>query len=97
MQDREGKYHLSHMDEFIDGLLREERVCDIQLPRLQKRHVLEENNELEHRVSLVEAEDLDFDDDDEEEEEDKDEEFEEKKKLADMIDRAKQASKEGKS
>ena len=34
-QDREGKYHLSHMDEFVNQLLREERVCDVQLPRLQ--------------------------------------------------------------
>jgi len=33
--DRDGKYHLSHMDEFVDQLLREERVCDVQLPRLQ--------------------------------------------------------------
>ena len=34
-RDRDGKYHLSHMDEFIDSLLREDRVADIQLPRLQ--------------------------------------------------------------
>ena len=90
-QDREGKYHLSHMDEFVDQLLREERVCDVQLPRLQKRHVLEENNELEPRVSLLEADDLDLDDDEEDE---VDEDFEEKKKLAEMLDKAKQASKE---
>ena len=57
-QDREGTYHLLHMDEFVIQLLREERVCDVQLPRLQKRHVLEENNELEPRVSLLEADDL---------------------------------------
>jgi len=87
-QDREGKFHLSHMDEFVDTLLREERVCDIQLPRLQKRYVLEENNELEPRVSLLEAEDLDFEDDDED---DDDEEFEEKKKLVEMLDKAKEA------
>ena len=37
VQDREGKFHLSHMDEFVDRLLREERVSDIQLPRLQVR------------------------------------------------------------
>ena len=24
-----------HMDEFIDDILREERVCDIMLPRIQ--------------------------------------------------------------
>jgi len=87
-QDREGKYHLSHMDEFVDQLLREERVCDVQLPRLQKRHVLEENNELEPRVSLLEADDLDLEDDDEDDEVDED--FEEKKKLAEMLDKAKE-------
>jgi hypothetical protein len=33
VQRRDGNFELSHMDEFIDGLLREERVNDIQLPR----------------------------------------------------------------
>ena len=28
-------FELVHMDEFIDHLLRDERYCDIQLPRLQ--------------------------------------------------------------
>ncbi|XP_070564135.1 pre-mRNA-splicing factor 38A-like [Ptychodera flava] len=53
-----GSFELSHVDEFIDNLLREERVCDIILPRLQKRQVLEESNQLEPRVSALE-EDLD--------------------------------------
>ena len=35
IRDRNGQYHLSHMDEFVDQLLREDRVADIQLPRLQ--------------------------------------------------------------
>ena len=60
----------------------------------QKRYVLEENNELEPRVSLLEAEDLDFEDDDED---DDDEEFEEKKKLVEMLDKAKEAPRDGKS
>ena len=30
---------LSHMDEFIDELLREERACDVILPRIQVIHV----------------------------------------------------------
>ena len=90
IQDREGNFHLSHMDEFIDSLLHEDRVCDTQLPRLAKRYVLEENNELEPRVSLLEADDLDLDE--EEEDEEIDEEFEEKKKLAEMLDKAKEAS-----
>ena len=49
------------MDEFIDDLLREERVNDVILPRIQKRHILEEANEIEPRVSLLEADDLDED------------------------------------
>uniref|UniRef100_A0A182NQZ2 Pre-mRNA-splicing factor 38 n=1 Tax=Anopheles dirus TaxID=7168 RepID=A0A182NQZ2_9DIPT len=57
-QNRMGAYELIHMDEFIDELLREERVSDIILPRIQKRHVLEENNELEPKVSALE-DDLD--------------------------------------
>lgn len=46
MQNKQGVFELVHMDEFIDDLLREERSCDVILPRIQKRHVLEENNEL---------------------------------------------------
>ncbi|KAI8341887.1 PRP38 family-domain-containing protein [Chlamydoabsidia padenii] len=47
-------YTLSHMDEFIDQLLHQERVCDVILPRLVQRHVLEDNDELEPRVSALE-------------------------------------------
>jgi len=54
IQRRDGNFELSHMDEFIDQLLRDERVCDVQLPRLQKRKVMEENNELDPRVSVLE-------------------------------------------
>lgn len=52
-QNREGNYEIVHMDEFIDELLKEERVCDVILPRIQKRNILEENSELEPRVSLL--------------------------------------------
>ncbi|KAL9696764.1 hypothetical protein quinque_016343 [Culex quinquefasciatus] len=62
-QNRMGHYELVHMDEFIDELLREERGCDIILPRIQKRHVLEENNELDPKVSAL---DDDLDEEDEE-------------------------------
>ncbi|EDQ93067.1 uncharacterized protein MONBRDRAFT_5319 [Monosiga brevicollis MX1] len=34
---RDGQYELMHMDEFVDQLLREDRVCDIILPRLMVR------------------------------------------------------------
>lgn len=52
-QNRQGQFELIHMDEFIDELLTEERVCDIILPRVQKRYVLEENNEIETKVSAL--------------------------------------------
>ncbi|XP_060532507.1 pre-mRNA-splicing factor 38 [Cylas formicarius] len=59
-QNRQAQFELIHMDEFIDELLRDERVCDVILPRIQKRHVLEENNELEAKISALE-DDLDED------------------------------------
>ncbi|XP_014289675.1 pre-mRNA-splicing factor 38A [Halyomorpha halys] len=52
-QTRQGEFVLVHMDEFIDSLLHEERMFDIILPRMQKRHVLEEANELEPRISAL--------------------------------------------
>jgi pre-mRNA-splicing factor 38A len=59
-QKRDAHFELVHVDEYIDELLREERLCDIILPRIQKRHVLEENNELEQKVSALD-DDLDED------------------------------------
>ncbi|XP_053962726.1 pre-mRNA-splicing factor 38 [Anastrepha ludens] len=59
-QNRAGQYEIVHMDDFIDELLRSDRVCDIILPRIQKRAVLEENNELEPKLSVLD-EDLDDD------------------------------------
>ncbi|CAF0987568.1 unnamed protein product [Rotaria magnacalcarata] len=56
--NRNDKYELLYMDEFIDQLLREERVLEVQLPRLQRRNVLEENNQLEPRQSVLD-EDID--------------------------------------
>ena len=40
-QGRDGQFVLSHMDEFIDELLTSDRSCDVILPRIQKRNVLE--------------------------------------------------------
>ncbi|PIK39953.1 putative pre-mRNA-splicing factor 38A [Apostichopus japonicus] len=57
-QNKQGEFVLSHVDEFIDELLREERVCDVILPRIQKRKVLEDNEQLETRVNALE-EDMD--------------------------------------
>lgn len=41
------------MDEFVYNLLTEERVCDIIMPRLAKRQVLEENGDLGPRKSRL--------------------------------------------
>ncbi|KAG4304790.1 hypothetical protein PORY_001843 [Pneumocystis oryctolagi] len=51
-----GSYSLTYIDEFIDHLLNEERVCDIALPRLPTRFMLEEMDELEPRKSAIESE-----------------------------------------
>lgn len=57
-QKRDAHYEIVHVDEFIDELLRSDRVCDVILPRLQKRAILEENNDLEPKVSCLD-DDLD--------------------------------------
>jgi hypothetical protein len=44
------EYELVHLDEFVDELLHGERSCDVILPRIQSRHVLEETEQLEPRV-----------------------------------------------
>lgn len=48
-----GGYSLTHFDEFIDELLTQDRVCDIILPRLTQRAVLEESEGLQPRRSLL--------------------------------------------
>lgn len=47
---------LIYMDTFVDDLLRKERVCDIALPRLTKRIVLEDDDQLEPRESSIQSE-----------------------------------------
>jgi hypothetical protein len=46
-------YALTYMDEFIDDLLTQERVCDVILPRLTKREVLEDTEGLKKRKSTL--------------------------------------------
>nr|XP_027203692.1 pre-mRNA-splicing factor 38A-like [Dermatophagoides pteronyssinus] len=65
-----GTFDIVYMDEFIDLLLREDRVFDIILPRLTKRFVHEENGELTKRISLIE-EDLDLDANNDDDDDDK--------------------------
>ncbi|PIL23721.1 hypothetical protein GSI_13471 [Ganoderma sinense ZZ0214-1] len=47
-----GGYTLTFMDEFVDQLLNDERVCDLILPRLTKRDVLEELGDIGPRKSV---------------------------------------------
>ncbi|XP_007898138.1 pre-mRNA-splicing factor 38A isoform X1 [Callorhinchus milii] len=71
-QSRDGEFELIHVDEFMDELLHEERVCDIILPRLQKRYVLEEAELLDTRVSALEEDMDDVDTSEDEDEDDND-------------------------
>ena len=66
VMDRMGNFSVMHVDEFVDMLLREERVFDVILPRISKRRVHEEANELDLRTSAL---DQDLDQEEEEEEE----------------------------
>lgn len=47
---------LTFVDEFIDELLTEERVCGIALPQLRSRYALEETEEIEPRESALKSE-----------------------------------------
>jgi len=49
----DGSYSIDTIDDFVDQLLREERVCDIQLPRITMRKVLEETEGLSRRRSKL--------------------------------------------
>lgn len=51
-----GGWKLTHMDEFIDDLLTKERVCDIALPHIKTRAMLEDADELEARDSALGSE-----------------------------------------
>ncbi|KAL7120061.1 hypothetical protein ACP275_02G099800 [Erythranthe tilingii] len=75
LQLNDGKFTLTHVDEYIDELLTKDYSCDIALPRIKKRWTLEAIGSLEPRRSALE--------DDFEEEEEKDEEDEQ---LADGVD-----------
>ncbi|RYH04651.1 hypothetical protein EON65_46910, partial [archaeon] len=49
-------WSVTHMDEFVDSLLREELVCDIALPHIVKRYKLEALGTLDPRRSALEDE-----------------------------------------
>ncbi|EDV22131.1 uncharacterized protein TRIADDRAFT_59315 [Trichoplax adhaerens] len=67
-KQRSGQFQVIHMDEFVEELLTEDRACDTILPRIQKRYILEQTNQLEPRVSALD-EDIDIESDEQSESE----------------------------
>lgn len=63
----DGKFTLTHVDEYIDELLTKDYSCDIALPRIKKRWTLEAIGTLEPRRSALED---DFEEEEEKEEDD---------------------------
>ncbi len=61
-----GKFEVLHLDEFIDKLLREDIFCEVTLPRISKRYVLEDEGVLEPYVSALNIQDEDIQDQSEE-------------------------------
>lgn len=55
-QRRKEIYVLLHMDEFVDNLLTKDRVCGTSLWKLPARQLLEDLDQLEERVSPLQAE-----------------------------------------
>ncbi|KAL3900216.1 MAG: hypothetical protein SGCHY_001493 [Lobulomycetales sp.] len=49
-------YTITFMDEFVDSLLIHDRYCDIIIPRIKERYILEDLGQLEPRVSTLEEE-----------------------------------------
>ncbi|CAO1617781.1 unnamed protein product [Jaminaea pallidilutea] len=76
----DGSYALTHLDVFVDELLSEETVCEVVLPRLTKREVLEETEGIEPRISKLEEALLAGEEDgDDGSDDENDEEFQERK------------------
>ena len=53
-REMSGTYHITYMDEFINDLLTKDRVCELILPRMTRRDVLEEMEGLAPRMSKLE-------------------------------------------
>jgi len=53
-RDITGKLSIIHMDEFIDWLFREETVCDVTMPAIPKREILEITHDLPPYQSVLE-------------------------------------------
>jgi pre-mRNA-splicing factor 38A len=54
-RETSGQFTTIHIDEVVDKLLRDEHFCEVMLPRIPKRWVLEEANKLKKgRASALE-------------------------------------------
>ena len=53
-RSKDGKYVLTHVDEFVNNLLTRDQFCDVSLPRIPHRQMLEAAGALEPRVSALE-------------------------------------------
>lgn len=53
-RDMHGKMSIIRMDEFIDWLMREETICDVTMPQMPKREILEQTGQLEVYQSVLE-------------------------------------------
>ena len=52
----DGSYEVVYMDDVVDDMMRKEIMFDVVLPRLTKRHVLEDMGKLESKRSVLEDE-----------------------------------------
>lgn len=52
----DGNLEVIHIDEFIDELLHQDIYLETVLPKIAKRHILEENEGLPMRISVLEGE-----------------------------------------
>lgn len=58
IMDNQRNFTVIHMDEFVDNLLREEKIFNISVPRLTRRYVLEDNRDIEPYKSKLEDQNL---------------------------------------
>lgn len=53
-RDMNGKMSIIRMDEFVDWLMREETICDVTMPQIPKREILEQTGQLDVYQSVLE-------------------------------------------
>jgi len=64
-RETSGKLSILHMDEIVDKLLREDHFCEVMLPRIPKRWVLEDIDKLKEGPRETALQDNDDSEDEE--------------------------------